>query len=143
MSFLLYRNGVGGSMLSSTSPDGTNGTVAEHGSELSTLFRRYEQCQEHDLQKNRLVDVRDLLMHCHYLITDNSKELLTRIEYLTQQNQTMNAELQSNKKFVESWQNERVQYKKYFDNLNRALVPTPFGLSCHHTTDVARRKLPS
>jgi hypothetical protein len=62
MPYALLRNGgVGDFKSTPVSPNGTdatNGSDADHGSELLTLFQRYEQCQVHDLQKNSLINVR-------------------------------------------------------------------------------------
>jgi hypothetical protein len=68
-------------------------------------------------------------MHSRYYITDTLKELLHRVEYLTQENQTLVTEHQRNKEFVESWQQERLQYIKHVDNIARGLVSIPPALS--------------
>jgi hypothetical protein len=77
-------------------------------------------------------------MHSRYCITDTLKELLHRVEYLTQENQTLVTEHQRNKEFVESWQQERLQYIKHVDNIARGLVSISPTLSDYGIANRAR-----
>jgi hypothetical protein len=58
MPFGPYNNGFGGFQPGPSPPDRTDGSVAAPESELSTLYRKFEQFQEYDLEKNKFINVR-------------------------------------------------------------------------------------
>jgi hypothetical protein len=133
MAYHAFANGVGRLTMGATTPNQANGSVAEVEPELTTLYHRYEQFQEYDLEKNKFINVR----HIHApsttterCITDNFQELLTRIEFLTQQYETLSAERMRNHEFISTWQAEKQEYVKLVQGYERVFVRPPPDASC-------------
>ncbi|KAH7384175.1 hypothetical protein DE146DRAFT_217595 [Phaeosphaeria sp. MPI-PUGE-AT-0046c] len=110
MSMLHCRNGVGG--FKQPTPhmtDRVTGFVVGEERNLSTLYKTYEQFQEHDLQKDKFIN-----------------ELLIRVEDLTQQIETLNTKVQHNEEVVATWRDQKARYDGYVLALSRALHDNPF-----------------
>jgi hypothetical protein len=58
MPFGPYSNGFGGLQPGPSTPDRANGSVAAPESELSTLYKRFERLQDHELEKNQFINVK-------------------------------------------------------------------------------------
>ena len=120
-------NGFGLKPSHTSTPDRDTGSVAETEPEITSLFKRSEQFAQFDLEKSKFINVGSHLRP-HLSVTDTLQELLTRIEYLSQQYETLTAERKRDYDFVSAWQAERQQYEKWFKNMNRALVTPPWRL---------------
>jgi hypothetical protein len=65
MSYLPNFNGLGGFKNNGQAPDHPNGSLAESETDLATLWNKFEQYQQHDLEKTEFMNVKEL--YCQLL----------------------------------------------------------------------------
>jgi hypothetical protein len=133
MAFHPFGNGATSFKMVATTPNRVNGSVAEVEPELSVLYHKYEQFREYDLEKDKFISVRPSPVpptSTDRCITDAVQELLTRIEFLTQQYERLSVERMRDQEFVSTWQLEKQNYEKWFENCQGMLVRSPPAPSC-------------
>ncbi|KAH9877815.1 hypothetical protein J1614_003032 [Plenodomus biglobosus] len=78
-------------------------------SDLACLSKRYEQVMIVDREKTKFMG-----------------ELMARYEYLHQQHQVLISERKREHDWAARWQNEKLWYKKWIKNMQRAMADNPF-----------------
>lgn len=61
-----------------------------------------------------------------WIVTNFLQELLTRIEYLIQERETMAAQRKRDDEFIAVYQNERLQYQAWYKSVSRGLNDNSF-----------------
>ncbi|KAF2024785.1 hypothetical protein EK21DRAFT_77906 [Setomelanomma holmii] len=107
-----FSNGFGtlrGGNSFSPEPPVANGTPTSSASGLAELYSRYQQITQLDTQRDQF-----------------TMELLTRVAFLTQENDQLRAEMQHQRDSATAWEQQQPHYERRVAQMQRAMADNPF-----------------
>jgi flagellar biosynthesis/type III secretory pathway chaperone len=116
-----YANGYTNGQVNGHAPDHPDGSLAESATDLTSLYNKFERYQQHDLERTEFMNVREpypSYWTSHWC----SQNLFARVEFLTQETETIKAERNREKDFMSACQLEKQRFNEFVKHVQRAVV---------------------